>query len=153
MMDDLHIIDFGKDVCRILLMLHRQFPRQQELYIGDLIGFEEPDEYGLYSKRHESCLQTLIWLKTEGWIRFNSIVRREAVDQCVLTQQGFVALHKSLPPAIVQAHFPPKPNSDLPSLSAYGAPRLLDGLYLANKAQDSAAQQATVLHLLTQGHV
>lgn len=150
MIDDLHIVDFCNDVGRIFLLLHRLFPRQQELYIGDLIGYEDPDEYGLYSKRHESCLSTLIWLKTEGWIRFDSVVRREAVDQCVITQDAFVRLHTNLPRSLAQRHFTDTTEADSESPANL---RLIDALYLGRKAQDSAAIHSTVMHLLAAGTV
>lgn len=149
MLDDLHIIDFCNDVGRILTMLHRLFPREQEVYVGDLIGFEEPDEYGLYSKRHESCLSTLIWLKTEGWIRFASLVRREAVDQCVLTQRAFVHLHRALHPSLqpslsslIEAS-PPDKRLTLETST------IIDALHLATKTHDSTALRALVMHLLS----
>lgn len=151
MLDDLHIVDFCNDVGRIFLLLHRWFPRMQEVYIGDLIGFEEPDEYGLYSKRHESCLSTLIWLKAEGWIRFDSVVRREAVDQCVLTQLSFIHLHRPLPTALVNIA---NETADDPTSNGLAIPTpdrplcLIDGLHHAAKSQDSTATHSIVMHLL-----
>lgn len=156
MLDDLHIIDFCNDVGRIFLMLHRLFPREQEVYVGDLIGFEEPDEYGLYSKRHESCLSTLIWLKTEGWIRFESLVRREAVDQCVLTQNAFVGLHRSLPASLWQTHIAKSDAEAQQDTHKEPAPSengtLIDALYFAAKLQDSTALHAIVMYLLAKDH-
>jgi hypothetical protein len=143
MLDDLHIVDFSNDVARIFTTLHKMFPREQELYVGDLIGFEEPDEYGLYSKRHESCLSTLIWLKNEGWIRFQNIVRREAVDQCVLTQQAFVQLYHTLPLALMEPYFDSEPHTNKNSIT-----NRLQGLHFGLKTKNSAAVNAVVMQLL-----
>ena len=160
MLDDLHIVDFCNDVARFLLVLHQQFPRQVEVYISDLIGPEEPDEYGMYSRRHESCLATALWLKTEGWLRFDNVVRREAVDQCVLTQKAFHQLHRTLPQALLAAttaddaaastqstsspHTRPLP---VKPLTAHNL-RLIQGLHLAHRHQRSELIQDLVMHLL-----
>ena len=44
---DLQIDDFYKDCAAGMLMLYQAFPRKVALYIEDLIGHEEPDEFGL----------------------------------------------------------------------------------------------------------
>ncbi|HAN52622.1 MAG TPA: hypothetical protein DCQ75_06310, partial [Pseudomonas sp.] len=59
---DLQIDDFYKDAAGGLLALYQAFPRKIALYVEDLIGREEPDEFGLPSKRHQSCLGALLWL-------------------------------------------------------------------------------------------
>src|SRR5690606_40107964 len=69
---DLQIEDFYKDAAGGLLMLYQAFPRKVPLYVEDLIGREEPDEFGLPSKRHQSCLGALLWLAEEGYLRFES---------------------------------------------------------------------------------
>lgn len=63
---DLQIDDFYKDAASGLLMLYQAFPRKLALYVEDLIGREEPDEFGLPSKRHQACLGALLWLAEEG---------------------------------------------------------------------------------------
>lgn len=52
----LQIDDFYKDAAGGLLALYQAFPRKIALYVEDLIGREEPDEFGLPSTRHQSCL-------------------------------------------------------------------------------------------------
>lgn len=98
---DLQIDDFYKDCAAGLLQLYQNFPRRSELYVADLIGLEEPDEFGLPSKRHQSCLGALLWLADEGYLRFDSTIRFEALDQAVLSEKGFLRLSRSLP------HLPP----------------------------------------------
>ncbi len=104
---DLQIDDFYKDVAAGLLILFQSFPRKVSLYVEDLIGFEEPDEFGLPSKRHQSCLSALIWLAEEGFIRYESTIRFQALDQAVLTEKAFLRLTRcvvrqdpGLPPSV-----------------------------------------------------
>lgn len=72
---DLQIDDFYKDAAGGLLALYQAFPRKIALYVEDLIGREEPDEFGLPSKRHQSCLGALLWLADEGYLRFESTIQ------------------------------------------------------------------------------
>ncbi|MFV0456906.1 MAG: hypothetical protein ACK5NQ_18320 [Pseudomonas sp.] len=93
---DLQIEDFYKDVAGGLLMLYQAFPRKTTLYIEDLIGHEEPDEFGLPSKRHQGCLGALLWLADEGYVRFESTIQFQAIDQAVLTEKAFLRLTRSV---------------------------------------------------------
>ena len=97
---DLHIDDFYKDAAAGMLLLYQSFPRKIGLYVEDLIGREEPDEFGLPSQRHQSCLGTLLWLAEEGYIRFDSNIGYDALDQACLSEKGFLRLSRSLPHAI-----------------------------------------------------
>jgi len=96
---DLHIDDFYRDAAAGLLMLYQAFPRKTALYVEDLIGREEPDEFGLPSKRHQSCLGALLWLAEEGYLRFETTIRFEALDQAVLSEKGFLRLSAAAPDA------------------------------------------------------
>lgn len=62
----------------------------------DLIGREEPDDFGLPSTRHQSCLSALLWLAEEGYLRFDSTIRHEALDQAVLSEKGFLRLSRTV---------------------------------------------------------
>ena len=94
---DLQIDDFYKDAAGGLLMLYQAFPRKVSLYVEDLIGREEPDEFGLPSKRHQSCLGALLWLAEEGYLRYDSTIHFQALDQAVLTEKGFVRRSRAVP--------------------------------------------------------
>ena len=96
-MSDLHIDEFYADAAKALLTLHRVFPRPMVLYVEDICGPDEPDEYGVHSPRHQSCLAAIMWLGEEGYIRFTETIRTEAVDQAVLTGRCFAALHSEAP--------------------------------------------------------
>ncbi|MCO6056847.1 hypothetical protein NG726_09205 [Pseudomonas sp. MOB-449] len=100
---DLQIDDFYKDCATGLIQLYQAFPRRIALYVDDLIGPSEPDEFGLPSQRHESCLGALLWLADEGYLRFDSTIHFEALDQAVLTEKGFLRLSRALPGAPVNA--------------------------------------------------
>jgi len=93
---DLQIEDFYKDVAGGLLMLYQAFPRKTALYVEDLIGHEERDEFGLPSKRHQGCLGALLWLAEEGYVRFESTIQFQAIDQAVLTEKAFLRLTGSV---------------------------------------------------------
>lgn len=104
---DLQIDDFYKDAASALLMLYQGFPRKLAVYVEDLIGREEPDEFGLPSKRHQSCLGTLLWLADEGYLRFESTIAYDAIDQAVLSEKGFLRLTRNIPRLV-------EPGEDLP---------------------------------------
>lgn len=105
---DLQIDEFYKDCAAGLLQLYQVFPRRTALYVEDLIGLEEPDEFGLPSKRHQSCLGALLWLADEGYLRYDSTIRYEALDQAVLSEKGFVRLSRAVPHALKgQTEIPP----------------------------------------------
>lgn len=91
-MIDVHIDDFYHDIAATLLSLFQQFPRKVSLYIEDVCGPDEVDEFGLHSQRHTSCMGAMLWLKDEGYIRFEEIVREEAIEAATLTQKAFVKL-------------------------------------------------------------
>lgn len=111
---DLQIDDFYKDAAAAMLMLYQSFPRRIDLYVEDLIGREEPDEFGLPSKRHQSCLGALLWLAEEDYLRYQSTIRYDAIDQAVLSEKGFLRLSRSiaqtlhddeaLPPSVLRVH-------------------------------------------------
>lgn len=93
---DLQIDEFYKDAASGLLALYQVFPRKAALYVEDLIGREEPDEFGLPSKRHQSCLGALLWLAEEGYLRFESTIGYDALDQAVLSEKGFIRLSRGI---------------------------------------------------------
>ena len=97
---DLQIDDFYKDAAAGMLQLYQSFPRKVGLYVEDLIGREEPDEFGLPTPRHQSCFGTLLWLAEEGYIRYESTIGYDALDQATLSEKGFLRLSRGLPHAL-----------------------------------------------------
>jgi hypothetical protein len=94
---DLQIDDFYQDAAAAMLQLYQAFPRKVGLYVEDLIGPQETDEFGLPSKRHQACLGALLWLADEGYLRYASTIQSLALDQAVLSEKGFLRLSRSLP--------------------------------------------------------
>jgi hypothetical protein len=91
-MADIHVEDFFKDLAKILARLYASFPRRATVFVEDLVGADEPDEFGMHSERHLACFAALLWLADEGYLRFEATIRQEAIDQAVLTARCFSAL-------------------------------------------------------------
>jgi hypothetical protein len=89
---DIHIDDFYRDAGLILLHLYQAFPHKTAIYVEDISGPDEPDEYGLHSKRYLACLSAMIWLAEQGYLSYESCIRQEAIDQAVLSPKGFTLL-------------------------------------------------------------
>jgi hypothetical protein len=89
---DVHIDDFFKDCAVILLHGFKYFPAKQILYVEDICGPDDADEFGLHSPRHLSAFGAIIWLQEEGYIRFSEIDRQESVDEFVLASKAFTRL-------------------------------------------------------------
>ncbi len=89
---DVHIDDFFKDCATILLLGFKYFPAKQILYIEDICGPDQVDEFGLHSHRHLAALGAVMWLQEEGYIRFSELNRQESVDNFVLASKAFTRL-------------------------------------------------------------
>ncbi len=133
-MADIHIADFHRDSAAILATLYRSFPRKIQLFVDDIAGSAEPDEFGLPSPRHQACFATMVWLAEAGYINYLSPIRQEALDQATLSHMAFTLL--SSPSQI--------PCTEQPGKSHIGAIRK------ALKSGSSDHIQAAVLHLFEQ---
>ncbi len=91
-MSDLHIEDFYRDVALILSRLYATFPRRETLYVEDISGPDQPDEFGLHAPRFAACFSTMLWLAQQDYLHFENTVRQEALDQAVLSHRAFLAL-------------------------------------------------------------
>ena len=91
-MTDINAEEFFKDSAKILTTLYLVFPRRHTLFVADICGPEEPDEFGMHRERYLSCLGTLLWLGEEGYLRFEETIRFEAIDQAILTGRCFTLL-------------------------------------------------------------
>lgn len=91
-MADIHVEEFYKDTAIALVQLYGAFPRRVNLFVEDIAGPDDPDDFGLHSKRHMACFGALLWLAEEGFLRYVDTIRQEALDQAVLTQTAFVRL-------------------------------------------------------------
>lgn len=91
-MADIHIDDFYKDVAKILIRLYSSFPNKTVLYVDEITGQVEQDEFGLYSERYLSALSAMVWLGDSYYLKYDSCIKQEALDQAVLTEKGFLLL-------------------------------------------------------------
>ncbi|MCP5206630.1 MAG: hypothetical protein H7A01_05470 [Hahellaceae bacterium] len=91
-MADIHIEDFCKDSAKVLIQLYNAFPRRTSVYVEDIAGDDNPDEYGLHSNRHMACFGAMLWLAEEGFIRYIDTIKQEALDQAVLSQRAMKLL-------------------------------------------------------------
>ncbi|MFN4290450.1 MAG: hypothetical protein ACK4E7_06170 [Permianibacter sp.] len=97
-MSDIYIEDFHRDVAIAMVRLYGSFPRPAALYVDEIAGSDDPDEYGVQSERHQRCLGSLIWLGEEGLLRYRDTIGNEGIDGAVLTLRGFRALHEGAGP-------------------------------------------------------
>ncbi|MEH6344077.1 MAG: hypothetical protein V7785_03235 [Bermanella sp.] len=93
-MQDINIDDFYHDIASTLLALYQQFPRKISLYIEDICGPDDMDEFGLHSNRYLSCIGAVTWLLDENYIRYNHISHLETAEECTLTQKALIKLIK-----------------------------------------------------------
>ncbi|MAR92342.1 MAG: hypothetical protein SV765_00935 [Pseudomonadota bacterium] len=131
-MADLNILDFYKDTALILLSLQRVFPRKMDLFVEDLIGPDQVDEFGLHTKRHEACFGAMLWLADEGFLRYGATIRQEGIDQSCLTAKGLVKLA-----AIVSAPLTEPELDDLPSAEARERLTMVEHMRRALDSQSS----------------
>ena len=91
-MHDLHIDDFCKDCAKVFIQLFKNFPLKSTLYVEDICGPDEPDEFGLHSPRFQACFSTVVWLAESDYVRYASPIQQEAFEHIVLTHRGFTFL-------------------------------------------------------------
>lgn len=139
-MADLHIDDFYKDAALVLLQLYQVFPRKAAIYVEDISGPDEPDEYGLHSKRYMACLSAMLWLAEQGYLSFESTIRQEAIDQAVLTHKGFTLLSSRCELDTKQA--------EVPAALVAQSGSNINQLRRALKSRSSAAVEQTMHYLL-----
>lgn len=98
-MSDLQIDDFYRNCALILKRLYRTFPQKTVLYVEDITGPDEPDEFGLHCQAFVQGFSAMLWLADEGYLRYEETIRQEALEHAVLTQKGFLMLSSQADPA------------------------------------------------------
>ena len=106
-MADIHIDEFYQDCLKTLVQLYNSFPRLTTLYVDDLIPNAGTDEYGIPNRRHKACFDTMLWLASEGYIRYQDNIRHDALDQVVLTERSFLRLSLPASPMDKKNDLPP----------------------------------------------
>ena len=91
-MADINIENFYKHIARILSILYEAFPSKSPLYVDDIAGVDDPDEYGLHSPDYTAGFFAMLWLADEQYIRYMDTIRQDGVDQAVLTHKAFLKL-------------------------------------------------------------
>jgi hypothetical protein len=100
-MADIHIDDFYRDVATIFLRLYAVFPRKTILYVEDICGPDQPDEFGLHHPRFQAGFSAMVWLAEHGYLTFHETIRAEALDQAVLSRKAFLLLSSGSDPGLV----------------------------------------------------
>ncbi len=113
---DIHIDDFCKDSALVLKTLYCTFPRRSDVFVEDIMGSDELDEFGMHSRRHQSCLACMLWLAEEGLIKYNGLIQLEGIDQAVLTNRALSLLCSTVPQSVQSTTTQPLP-SDITHVS------------------------------------
>lgn len=145
-MNNLHVEDFYKDAAIALTRLYSVFPRKHTLWVEEISGPDNPDEYGLHSDRYMGCFSTLLWLADYGFIRYEDTIRQDAIDQAVLTQKAFVLLSKRSELPLQE-----EPDESLPQSIRVQQQTNIYQLKQALRSKSSSLISQCMLHLLEQG--
>ena len=65
-MADINIENFYRHIAKILNILYIHFLTKAPIYVDEVAGIDEPDEYGLHSPVYMAGFYALIWLEEEG---------------------------------------------------------------------------------------
>jgi hypothetical protein len=157
-MADINIENFYKHIARILSILYAAFPSKSPLYVDDVAGMDDPDEYGLHSPHYTAGFFAMLWLADEQYIRYMDTIRQDGVDQAVLTHKAFLKLTQISEP-IYQATVVQKKETDRVSSAqakdAGSSPSVIEDHMLvinqlrhALRSGDSIAIAKVVRHIL-----
>ncbi len=144
-MSDINIDDFFKDAAIALVQLYGMFPRRHALFVEDVCGPDETDEFGMHSDRYLACFGTLLWLGEEGYVRYEHSIRQDAIDQAVLTARCFTVLATPAPRPT-----PPDTDCNLPESIRVEQSTTINRLRAALKARSSPQLRAEMVELMTQ---
>ncbi len=101
-MAEINIENFYRHIAKIFSLLYASFPSKSPVYVDDVAGIDEPDEYGLHSPHYTAGFFALIWLADEDYIRYSDTIRQDGVDQAALTHKAFLRLTSVAEPIYVQ---------------------------------------------------
>ena len=141
-MPDINVSDFFKDAASILNQLYKAFPRLATIYVEDISGPDELDEFGLHGARHLASFNAMLWLAEEGFIRFQDTIRQDAIEHAVLTGRCFTLLAKPRLHAVDT--FP----DDMPESLRVDRSAKIHAVRTALKHQSSAEIKLVMLGLL-----
>ncbi|MFT4799259.1 MAG: hypothetical protein ACJAYE_000387 [Candidatus Azotimanducaceae bacterium] len=101
-MADINIENFYRHIAKSLHMLYTHFPTRAALYVDEVAGVDEPDEYGLHSPTYTAGFFAMLWLADEGFISYSDTIRQDGIDQAYLTHRGFLILTQITDELIVE---------------------------------------------------
>ena len=143
-MTDINIDDFFKDGAKALVQLYSVFPRRHTVFVEDVSGPEETDEFGMHSNRYLACFGALVWLGEEGYVRYEETIRQDAIDQAVLTARCFSVLTTPAP------NHEPFDVTDLPESVRIEQSTTISRLRKALKERSSIRIRAAMVDLMAQ---
>jgi hypothetical protein len=111
-MADINIDNFYRHIAKILSMLYSAFPTRSPIYVDDVAGIDEPDEYGLHSPHYTAGFFALIWLADEGFLRYSDTIRQDGIDQAALTNKAFMRLSQPVERIYLDPDYSPDENLD-----------------------------------------
>ena len=155
-MADINIENFYKHIAKILTSLYANFPAKNAIYVDEVAGIDEPDEYGLHSPQYTAGFFSLIWLSDEGYLRYSDEIRQDGIDQAILTHKAFLRLSEISDPIYIDPSPSPEGQNILrlkvledPSPSIKEDQKLvINQLRSALKSGSSIAISKVVLHIL-----
>jgi len=105
-MADINIENFYKHIGKVLSILYAAFPTKSAIYVDEVAGIDDPDEYGLHSPDYTSGYFALIWLGDEGYLRYTDTIRQDGIDQAALTHKAFLRLTHISDPIYLEPSLP-----------------------------------------------
>ncbi len=155
-MADINIDNFYRHIAKILSILYAAFPTRSPVYVDDVAGIDDPDEYGLHSPHYTAGFFALIWLADEGFLRYSDTIRQDGVDQAALTNKAFMRLTQPVERIYVEPVFLPDesnvvniaPVENLSPSIIEDQKLVINQLRFAMKSEDSIAIAKVVQHIL-----
>lgn len=157
-MADINIENFYQHIARILSILYAAFPTKHPVYVDEVAGIDEPDEYGLHSPRYTAGFFAMIWLAEEGYLRYADTIRQDGIDQACLTHKAFLRLTETADPIYQEpvldgedsnvVSLVPNESSPTPPSVAEERRLVINQLRRALKSGSSIAINKVVKHIL-----
>jgi hypothetical protein len=155
-MADINIDNFYRHIAKILSILYTAFPTRSPIYVDDVAGIDEPDEYGLHSPHYTAGFFALIWLADEGFLRYSDTIRQDGIDQAALTNKAFMRLTQPVERIYVEPVYSHDesnvvniaPVENLSPSIIEDQKLVINQLRFALKSEDSIAIAKVVQHIL-----
>ncbi len=155
-MADMNIENFYRHIAKILSILYSHFPTKAPVYVDEVAGVDEPDEYGLHSPTYTAGFFALLWLAEEDFLRYTDTIRQDGIDQATLTHKAFLKLSAIADPIYVEPFLHPEesnvvslqPVEDLSPSMQEDRKLVINQLRSALKSGSSIAISKVITHIL-----